>query len=224
MPEIHLDRTLKRPTRQQKDLDRTVAAAALVPLSSMAVLQSTVADINIKKRLLSERALRDSETRYRRLFETAQDGILILDAKTGSITDANPFLVELLEYSRAELLGMALWDIGLFKDVEASKNAFRELQAKQYIRYEDLPLKTRGGRCINVEFVSNVYGVNSRKVIQCNIRDITRRKEAEQLDQRLRQGQKMEAVGQLAGGWPMTSITFWGSFSGIARFWKNSLT
>jgi two-component system, cell cycle sensor histidine kinase and response regulator CckA len=200
MPEIHLDRTLKRPTRQQKDLDRTVAAAALVPLSSMAVLQSTVADINIKKRLLSERALRDSETRYRRLFETAQDGILILDAKTGSITDANPFLVELLEYSRAELLGMALWDIGLFKDVEASKNAFRELQAKQYIRYEDLPLKTRGGRCINVEFVSNVYGVNSRKVIQCNIRDITRRKEAEQLDQRLRQGQKMEAVGQLAGG------------------------
>jgi len=58
---------------------------------------------------------------------------------------------------------MALWDIGLFKDVEASKDAFRELQAKQYIRYEDLPLKTRGGRCINVEFVSNVYGVNTKK-------------------------------------------------------------
>jgi two-component system, cell cycle sensor histidine kinase and response regulator CckA len=200
VPKIHLDRTLKRLTRQPKGLDRTPAAAVLVPLSSTPVLQGAVATINIKKHMLAERSLRDSETRYRRLFETAQDGILILDAKTGSITDVNPFLIELLEYSRSEFLGMALWDIGLFKDVEVSKDAFRELQSKRYIRYEDLPLKTRGGRCINVEFVSNVYGVNSRKVIQCNIRDITRRKDAEQLDQRLRQGQKMEAIGQLAGG------------------------
>ena len=79
-------------------------------------------------------ALRDSETRYRRLFETAQDGILILDARTGSITDVNPFLVKLLDYSREEFLGKELWDIGLFKDIEASKAAFRELQAKQYVR------------------------------------------------------------------------------------------
>ncbi len=145
-------------------------------------------------------ALKDSEARYRRLFETAQDGILILDAQTGMITDANPFLVELLGYSHAEVLGMALWDLGLFKDLEASKNAFRELQAAHYIRYDDMPLKTRDGQCINVEFVSNVYGVNSKKVIQCNIRDITQRKEAEQQKERFRQGQKMEAVGQLAGG------------------------
>jgi two-component system, cell cycle sensor histidine kinase and response regulator CckA len=155
---------------------------------------------DIKERKLSEEALKDSEARYRRLFETARDGILILDAKTGAITDANPFLVELLGYSHAEFLEMALWDIGLFKDIEASKEAFRELQAKQYIRYEDLPLKTRTGRCINVEFVSNVYGVNSKKVIQCNIRDITQRKDAEQRRERLQQGQKMEAVGELAGG------------------------
>jgi two-component system cell cycle sensor histidine kinase/response regulator CckA len=154
----------------------------------------------IKEHILSEEALKDSEARYRRLFETAQDGILILDAKTGTITDANPFLVELLGYSHAEFLRMELWDLGLFKDVEESKNTFRELQAKQYIRYEDMPLKTRGGRSINVEFVSNVYGVNSKKVIQCNIRDITQRKDAEQQKERLRQGQKMEAVGQLAGG------------------------
>src|SRR5579864_2179209 len=122
----------------------------------------------------SEEALRDSEVRYRRLFETAQDGILILDAETGLITDVNPFLVKLLDYSREEFLGKALWDIGLFKDIEASKAAFRELQAKQYVRYEDLPLKTRDGRSINVEFVSNVYRVNSKRVIQCNVRDITK--------------------------------------------------
>jgi PAS domain S-box-containing protein len=125
---------------------------------------------------------------------------LILDAKTGLITDVNPFLVKLLDYSRGEFLGKALWDIGLFEDIEASKAAFRELQAKRYVRYEDLPLKTRGGRSINVEFVSNVYRVNGKKVIQCNIRDITKRKSAEQSEEQLRQTQKMEAVGQLAGG------------------------
>src|SRR5690242_9465631 len=137
----------------------------------------------------SEEALRDSEARYRRLFETAQDGILILDARTGLITDVNPFLVKLLDYSREEFLGKALWDIGPFKDIEASKTAFRELQAKQYVRYEDLPLKTRGGRSINVEFVSNVYRVNGQQVIQCNVRDITKRKYAEQSEQQIRQTQ-----------------------------------
>jgi len=81
--------------------------------------------IDIEERMLSEDALKDSEARYRRLFETAQGGILILDATTGAITDANPFLVELLGYSHAEFLGMALWDADLFKDVEESKNAFR---------------------------------------------------------------------------------------------------
>jgi len=148
----------------------------------------------------AEQALRDSEIRYRRLFETAQDGILILDAKAGSITDVNPFLVKLLDYTREEFIGKELWDIGLFKDIEASKAAFRELQEKQYVRYENLPLKTRDGRSINVEFVSNVYGVNGKKVIQCNVRDITQRKLAERSEQQLRQAQKMEAVGELAGG------------------------
>lgn len=148
----------------------------------------------------SGQALRDSEARYRRLFETAQDGILILNAQTGSITDVNPFLIKLLSYSREEFLGKQLWDIGLFKDIEASKEAFKELQAKEYVRYEDLPLRTRSGETINVEFVSNVYGVDGEQVIQCNIRDITKRKHAEQSDQRMLQAQKMEAVGQLAGG------------------------
>jgi PAS domain S-box-containing protein len=155
---------------------------------------------NITKRTHSRKALQDSEARYRRLFEAAQDGILILDAETGLITDVNPFLVKLLGYSHEEFLGKELWEIGLFKDIEASKSAFRELQTKHYVRYQDLPLETKGGRPINVEFVSNVYCVNGKKVIQCNIRDITKRTYAERSEQQLRQAQKMEAVGQLAGG------------------------
>lgn len=121
-----------------------------------------------------------SELRYRRLFETAQDGILILDAQSGKITEANPFLKNLLGYSDAELLGKQLWEIGVFKDVVDSKEAFRELQTKGYIRYKNLPLQTKDGRSIDVEFISNIYAVDSQKVIQCNIRDITNRKKAEE--------------------------------------------
>jgi two-component system, cell cycle sensor histidine kinase and response regulator CckA len=124
-------------------------------------------------------ALRASEARYRRLFETAQDGILILDARSGLITDVNPFLTTLLDYSRDDFLGKTLWDIGAFKQIQESKAAFRELQNKQYIRYENLPLETRSGRRVNVEFVSNVYEENGDSVIQCNIRDITARKQGE---------------------------------------------
>ena len=125
--------------------------------------------------------LRASELRYRRLFETAQDGILILDAHTGQITDVNPFLVHLLGYTYDEFIGKPLWEIGPFRDIKECKLAFLELQDKEYIRYESLPLETKDGRSIAVEFVSNVYGLNGgTRVIQCNIRDITKRKQAEE--------------------------------------------
>jgi PAS domain S-box-containing protein len=124
-------------------------------------------------------ALKASEMRYRRLFETAQDGILILNAETGQIDDVNPFLTDLLGYTREQLLGNKLWEIGPFKDTKASKAEFRELQHEDYVRYEDLPLETSAGKSINVEFVSNVYQVNGGRVVQCNIRNITERKQAE---------------------------------------------
>ncbi len=124
-------------------------------------------------------ALGDSEKRYRRLFESAKDGILILDADTGKVVDANPFLLNLLGYSCDELVGQHIWELGPFKDIAASKDAFKELQGREYIRYEDLPLETHDGRPVSVEFVSNVYTVDNRDVIQCNIRDITARKVTE---------------------------------------------
>ena len=120
-----------------------------------------------------------SELRYRRLFEAAQDGILILDAETGAITDVNPYLVRMLGYSREEFIGRKLWEVGAFKDIEASKEAFEALQKNEYIRYEDLPLRAKNGMLMDVEFVSNVYLVGDEKVIQCNIRDISERKQAQ---------------------------------------------
>ncbi|HCS41207.1 MAG TPA: hypothetical protein DIW44_16740 [Anaerolineaceae bacterium] len=136
-----------------------------------------ITNINIEK--ITKPSMEESEIRYRRLFEAAQDGILILDAKTGMIEDVNPFLIKMLGYSREEFIKRKLWEVGAFKDIEASQDAFESLQENEYIRYENLPLKAKDGRLIQVEFVSNVYMVGSEKVIQCNIRDITARKMAE---------------------------------------------
>ncbi len=152
-------------------------------------------DITERKR--AEESVLVSEIRYRRLFEAARDGILILDAASGRIVDANPFLKEMLGYSLDELLNKKLWEIGLFKHIVASKEAFLELQKKGFIRYENLPLETKDGRQIAVEFVSNVYLVDGGEVIQCNIRDITKRFEAEEA---LRDSEERYKLAQRAAG------------------------
>lgn len=121
-------------------------------------------------------ALETSEARYRRLFEAAQDGILLLNANTAQIEDVNPYLINMLGYSHADLLGKKLWEVGPFKDIAQSKQMFAELQAEGYVRYENLPLRTKAGEPIAVEFVSNSYDCEGIKVIQCNIRNITERK------------------------------------------------
>ena len=131
------------------------------------------------ERYKAAEALVASEVRYRRLFEAARDGILILDAETGMIVDVNPFLIEILGFSREEFLGKKVWELGPFKDIVASQDNFAELQQKEYIRYEDKALQTADGRRIVVEFVSNAYLVSHHKLILCNIRDITVRKRAE---------------------------------------------
>ncbi|QJX01190.1 hybrid sensor histidine kinase/response regulator [Frigoriglobus tundricola] len=123
----------------------------------------------------AEIARTDSEVRFRRLFESAQDGILILDAGTGKVIDANPFMTALLGYPHDEFVGKELWEIGLFRDIDESRAAYRELQEKGYVRYENLPLESRSGHKVEVEFVSNVYAEGQHQVVQCNVRDITER-------------------------------------------------
>jgi PAS domain S-box-containing protein len=150
---------------------------------------------DITGRKLAEDSLRVSEVRYRRLFEAARDGILILDAETGRVLDVNPFLVETLGFTHEQFLGKRIWELGLFKDIIANQDNFAELQRKEYIRYEDKPLGTADGRHVDVEFVSNAYQMDHQKVIQCNIRVITERKQTEakihllnaELEQRVRE-------------------------------------
>ncbi len=172
-----------------------VILAQNAPDGTVAFLSILARDITVQKRV--EKALRVSDRRHRQLFDTSPDGILILDADTGQVIDANPSMKDLLGYSLDEFLGKTLWEVGPFKGVAASKATFVELRQKDRIHYEGLPLETKDGRRIEVELISNAYLVNEKRLIQCNIRDITKRL---QLEAQYRQAQKMESVGQLASG------------------------
>ena len=205
----------ERITKEGKQIQVSVAVSPIRDSSGQHVGTSTIArDITEQNR--AEEARRVSELRYRRLFESAKDGILILDADTGQIVDVNPFLIEMLAYSKEELMGKELWEIGAFRDVVASKAAFIQLQEQGYIRYENLPLETRGGHHRQVEFVSDTYMAGESRVIQCNICDITERKLAEEvlkhllaqlktrtidlaaMTQQLWQSSKLATMGELA--------------------------
>jgi two-component system sensor kinase FixL len=158
--------------------------------------------VDITDRKKAEKLLIESETRYRLLFESAKYGIFIVDAVTGLVVDANPFLNDLLGYPREQVLGKHLWEINALKDIAATKESLLKLQEKKHLRYEDLPLETADGRKIDVELVGNLYVVNGRKLIQCNISDISerRRAEAEILRQRdeLSHITRVVTMGELA--------------------------
>ncbi|HXO43074.1 MAG TPA: PAS domain S-box protein [Thermoanaerobaculia bacterium] len=168
--------------RQTKDGRRVTISLTVSPIRNAAgqiIGASKVArDITGRKGL--EAALRESEIRYRRLFQNAKDGILILDAETGKIIDANAFMCGLLGQELVEILGKELYEIGMFEDEAANKAAFEELQQNGYIRYDHLPVMKPNGVKTQVEFVSNVYREGHRLVAQCNVRDISLRAKMEQ--------------------------------------------
>jgi len=154
------------------------AKSAVCPKGTRKWCRVAFGDITARKQ--AEAAIRDSEFGYRRLFEAAKEGILILEADTGRIRDVNPFLIEMLGFSHGELVGRAIWELGPFRDIVSNKARFQQLRQQGYVFSENLPLETRGGRKIAVEFVSHVYQAGDRNVIQCNVRDVTERKRAEE--------------------------------------------
>ena len=158
-------------------------SSRLITFNQEACLLSVMRDTTESR--WTKQALGASELRYRRLFETAKEGIMILDAETGMVLDVNPFLISLLGFSHEQFLGKAIWRLGFFKHLVANEQNFAELRAKDYIRHENLPLETIDGQRIEVEFISSVYLVNDAKVIQCNVRDLTARRLAEVASARL---------------------------------------
>ncbi len=144
------------------------------PIGLLAVIR------DVTERKQREQEVLVSEIRYRRLFETAHDGILLLDPVTCKIIDANPFMTKMLGYPHDQLIGKELFEIGLLADEAASREMVRKLKQENQVRYENLPLESLDGRHQEVEVVANLYDENDRPVIQFNIRDITERKRSEE--------------------------------------------
>lgn len=170
----------ERLTKAGKLIHVSVTGSPIRDGSGRLVGASTIAR-DITEQNQTEEAGRASELRYRRLFESARDGILILNSDSGKIIDVNPYLIEMLKYSKEELLGKELWQIGTVEDIDASKAASLQLQTHGYVRYEDLPLESSGGKLTHVEVVANSYIEGARHVLQCNIRDITERQHGEEV-------------------------------------------
>ncbi len=175
LPPFHGTRQSPVPERAPSPSDAASETAAS-PEDKSAHQQKADAPVHHEH---ADQEIRVSELSYRRLFEAARDGILILDVDTGRITDVNPFLEELLGFSHGEMIGQTVGDLSPFKDLVSNQAMLERLQKHGYVRYEDLPLETKDGRHIAVEFVSNVYQAGDKQVIQCNIRDITERKRAQ---------------------------------------------
>ena len=154
----------------------------------------------------NELSLAASELRYRRLFEASRDGNLILDYDTGKVIDVNPFLTELLGFPRKWFVGKQLWELGAFRDIAQSKANFLKLKKNRSVHYDNLPMETADGRTISVEFYTNVFGVGDKKVIQCNIRDITERKQKEETFEKSKH--LLDEAGRLAmvGGWELDLV------------------
>jgi len=166
-------------TRDGRELN--VESSVTVPrgiTGQPAGLLTVIRDVTERKQ--HEERVQISETRYRRLFEAAHDGILVVDPRTRKIIDANPFMTQMLGYPHNQLVGKELFEIGLVKDEAASQEMVRQLTQESKVRYENLPLKSRDGRHQEVEIVANLYDENDRPVIQFNIRDITERKRSEE--------------------------------------------
>ena len=205
------DSYIARPIANRELLARVDAFVRIVRLNRALREKSTELEAAIVEIKGSAASMVASETRYRRLFETAKDGILTLNAETGRIVNANPSLAQLLSFSRESFIGKHLWELGLFKDIVPNQDNFEEFQGKDYNRYEDLAMETGDGRRIAVEFVSNAYLVDGSRMIQCNIREITERKKVESLLLQTQERLRLIAhsTGDLAWDWDLSTNRLW---------------
>ncbi len=133
-----------------------------------------------KKTPRNQESLKVAANSYKRLFETSRDGLLILDADTGRVTNANSFFFQLTGHTEKEIIGKKFWNIRALKGDKRFREALSELKTSEYVRFDNLSLSSKSGENFSIELKSNVYSAGGKRAVQCNIRDITERKRSEE--------------------------------------------
>lgn len=133
----------------------------------------------VRERQEAQQALARSELRYRRLFENAQNGVLLLDGQTLTVREVNPKLASLLGYDRSDLRGVTFSELGLFSESDASRRVLEALRERGHAREEEMMLLARDGTRRDVRFVAHQLDLDGESVIQCDIADITESKRNE---------------------------------------------
>ena len=121
-----------------------------------------------------------AEIQYRRIFESAKDGIIVLDSPSGVVLDVNPYFLELCRYAKADLLSHPFREIPPFLEAEEMRGLVAETIEKGTMRYDTVPLQARDRREVAVEIVANSYRVKEQSLIQVNIRDVTEKRRSEE--------------------------------------------
>jgi two-component system CheB/CheR fusion protein len=121
-----------------------------------------------------------AEVQYRRLFESAKDGIIVVNGTTGLVLDVNPFFLELTRYSRLEIVGLPFWEIPPFRKAEEGRRLVPESREREVTYFDSVRLQSHDNRPLIVEMVANRDRVKGESIIQVNIRDVTQRRQAEE--------------------------------------------
>ncbi|MDQ6699020.1 MAG: PAS domain S-box protein, partial [Acidobacteriota bacterium] len=116
--------------------------------------------------------------RYRRVFETAKDGIIVLDGTTAEILEVNERITEMFGHTEDKFVGRKIWDAPPLRSHDVGRRIFLGLQRQEVFRLE-ADLTNGQGSLLPVEFLANVYDEEGRAVMQCNVRDISERKQTE---------------------------------------------
>ncbi|MGM0567964.1 MAG: PAS domain S-box protein [Elusimicrobiota bacterium] len=147
---------------------------------------------DITERRRAEEALKNSEERFRRAFETSNDGLLLVHKTKGDILEANKAAWNMLDCSEEEILKKKIWEVGVTENHSDFQAMMQELEKNGIFNYSSTTVKTEDGPKVNAD----VFLVDRAKVVQCNIRNISARKQAEkQIDEILKRSQEIANLG-----------------------------
>ncbi|HWU04037.1 MAG TPA: EAL domain-containing protein [Novosphingobium sp.] len=171
---------ISKPFQTEELLARVKTHLALREAQMRLARKNEQLQDEVQARRTAEAGLAKSELGYRRLFETAHDGILLVDAASGLVTDANPAILAMLDVRREALLGRQLGDLAAFAHIPACRSSVEDILRCERVKYDDWALRSASGAGVDVEVIGLIYQADDQPVIQYNIRNTSDRKQAEE--------------------------------------------